>query len=204
MRANSQQRGSTLLEALIATAITAMIAAAAGAALKQGAYTIATLTSFSRLHENQYVFERTLRNMTDSAVWVGLDEPEWLPKGSSQEFSFVHFDGSGELIRTTLEIVAGGTTRLVAKQVTEGERVILDSEFRLSDQKLELRYLTADRFGNTAWSRDLTSNRLPSLISLGVPNDTGVEFRLDAYLPAQSPLICQYDPVARICRNTVQ
>lgn len=199
--ASESQTGATLLETLIATSITAMIIVAAATVLQQGNLSLARQTADTLLAEDQVIFERVLRERALSAVWVGLNEDRWRFMGNQSSVSFVGFDGQSEIVRTTVQIEDISHVRLSIQQVTEGEAMLLDTVFQVSEHPIELRYLVEDETGRNVWADKIESDRPALLISMITTDRSQTDFRIDVDFPPKSPLRCDYDPVSRVCSS---
>lgn len=202
--ASESQSGATLLETLIATSITAMIIVTAANVLQQGNLSLARQTAATLLVEDQVIFERVLRERALSAVWVGLNDDRWRFVGNRSSFSFVGFDGHSEIVRTTIQVEGNSRVRLSIQEVTQGEAILLDTDFQLSEHLIMFRYLIEDETGRSAWVDEIESDRPALLVSMVTTDRAQTDFRVDVDFPPRSPLRCDFDPVSRVCSSALK
>lgn len=196
-----KQRGVTLLEALIAVALLAMLSALLAPALSQGLRASRIVLEDASTKETGRVLENSFRQILSNAILME-SKTELALKGDAQSLQLASLAGGSIARHFTLEIINGRLTGDIAP--------LLGDE--TPDQSVEILQRGAVAFSYygrvnddapLAWSSRWNAARPPLLVRIEARLDPDSQMTRGFEFPIQARelLHCAFDPVSRQCRS---
>ena len=195
------QTGLTLTEMLISIAILAMVMTAITPLLKsanESARRIEATAKTSEAYRSNYAILSTLfSNIIHFEKLEGLEQKI---KGSSREFTFTSLGAN--TLPAEVKLSVNTDKNALTVSIKESETEYQFSMFE-NFEKLQLSYYgTTSLREEDKWQQTWESRKPPKLLRFSASSQENI-MSFDFSLGGQSPLVCEHDPVSRICRNGV-
>ena len=200
--ARKRQRGVTLLEALIAVALLAALAATLAPPVHNTLRLSSTTLGAAKRNESLRIAENALTQVLSNAVIMDAGEAEFRIFGDRQSLNVTSLAGGSVARRFSLTIADG---RLI------GALSLLhaDNDERDHTEILDRGALGFSYYGRTRddaplrWSQKWNSARPPQIVRLELANTDASEANTIIEVPITigAPLHCAFDPVSRRCRD---
>lgn len=199
------EAGLTLPEMLVSVAILAAIMAAVAPSLRGTTRATLALQSSATDAEELRQGHDILQRLADTAIWGEPSVPALHNDGVSDRYRFGTYDPQGYPAIARLETHVGGGLSLSLARLEAPETVIHESLLFPSMSDISIRYFgSVDERNPPAWHQSWRRAKPPQLVRVsGVAADQGQsrEITFDIAMAGQAPLVCEFDPVSRLCRN---
>jgi general secretion pathway protein J len=196
------QKGVSLLEALIAVALLAGLAVLLTPALVGAMRASNSVLERAANREDNRIVEDALVQILDNSVVMDASDPDLRIGGDESLLRVISLAGANEARRFTLRIENGALTGAIAPLIDDGAPA--QTTQILGAGALEFSY-----YGRQAedaplnWSRKWDSASPPQIIRLetAAKEEGGGNIIHEIHIAARSPLHCAFDTVSRRCRN---
>lgn len=198
-----RQRGTTLLEALIAVALLAALSAALAPAVHAALRTSSAVVAKAEQRESARIAEDALARILSNAIVMDNAAPDLRLKGDASSLDVVSLAGGSVARRFSLTIDRGRLTGEIRPLLDhdDGRQV---TEILPAQAKSFSYYGRRTPDAPLAWSDRWDGALAPLLIRFELENTTmaGISGRrFEFAVTSGGPLHCQFDPVSRRCRS---
>jgi prepilin-type N-terminal cleavage/methylation domain-containing protein len=199
-RAN--QRGVTLLEALIAVALLAALATMLSPAVYGAMRMSSAVLGAAGTREQRRTVDDALTAILSNAVVMTAADADMMMRGDAKSLQAVSLAGSGVARRFLLTIDGGRLSGEIAPLIDDergSERVEIVSEGALRFSY----YGRASENAPLAWTGQWRNARPPAVVrfEMAAEKADATDLVFDIYVAAAGPLHCEFDPVSRRCRS---
>ncbi len=198
------QSGLTLPEMLISIAILAMIMAAITPLLRSTNESAERVKALAALSEDQRSARQILDYLTEGAILSEETDEPVKAKGSLRQFSFYGYDHQAwPSIITLKPNLSNSGFNLIVERAHGAPQPVYEAELLPHVSEVTFAYYGAlIRNQDAKWQETWDLRRPPKLLRIN-GNSANGPFVMDLVMSGQVPLVCEYDPVSRICRNGV-
>jgi|GEM_PF-4155430 len=202
MRRVAQQRGYSLVEALIATALLAGLSSALAPAVYGSIRVSSTVLQDGKDREAIRIVDESLTQIFQNSILLANDETRLRFEGQPDALRVVSFAGNHSAARIfELTIENGALLGSIQKLNKEDAEQISTSLFPENVGVFSYYGRPIDH-APIGWRKDWTATHPPQLIRLEITSENGAEPTVLEYaLNGRAPLHCAFDPVSRKCRS---
>ncbi len=202
MRRIAKQRGYSLVEALIATALLAGLASALGPAVFGSIRISSAVLQDGKSREAIRIVDGSLAQIFGNSILLAASEPQLRFEGAPDTLRVVSFAGNPTAARIfELTIENGALLGAIQKLDKDDDEQLSTNLFPANVSGFSYYGRVTER-APIAWRRDWKGNRPPQLVRIEItPEDDGGPMVLEYALNGRAPLHCAFDPVSRKCRD---
>ncbi len=202
MRRNTKQRGYSLVEALIATALLAGLASALAPAVFGSIRISSTVLQDGKNREAVRIVDGALTQIFSNSVLLTNSEPQLRFEGAPNALRVVSFAGNPTAARIFELTINNGALLGNVQKLNKADAEQLSTTLFPANVSGFSYYGRATERAPVGWRKDWKGKRPPQIVRLEiVSEDDGEPIILEYALDGRAPLHCAFDPVSRKCRD---
>ncbi|NOX95414.1 MAG: hypothetical protein GXP04_10090 [Alphaproteobacteria bacterium] len=202
MQRTAKQRGYSLVEALIATALLAGLASALAPAVFGSIRISSAILQDGKTREAIRSVDGALTQIFSNSILLAAGEPKLRFEGAPDALRVVSFAGNPTAARVfKLTIENGALLGTIQKLDKDDDEQLSTNLFPANVSGFSY-YGRATERAPIGWRKDWKGKRPPQLVRVEIKSeDGGRPVILEYALSGGAPLHCAFDPVSRKCRD---
>ncbi len=202
MQKRLEQKGYSLVEALIAVALLAGLSSTLGPAMFSSMRISSAVLQNGKDQEALRIVDESLSSIFANAVLVSQEAPGFVLEGDARALQLVSLAGShstARMFRLTItnESLYGEIDALNKNEATKLSTTLFEGNIRQFSY-----YGRPTGDAPLGWRNDWDSKQPPQLVRLEISSEDNAQpIILEYPVNAQAPLHCAFDPVSRRCRS---
>ncbi len=198
-----KEYGLTLPEMLVSLAILAGISVVISPVIRNTVQATSRIQVQTKQIEDLRTANQLLRDFGGKAIWAEAGTPELHADGTQLRFQFGTYDPEGRPATLYLKPSLNGPgLSIELKDLHAPRNIQYEATVLMDISQISFSYFgRLDRRQEPNWYQSWSLARPPQLVRVKGIMTNGTPYLLDIMMAGQAPLVCEFDPVSRICRN---